>query len=321
MPTADEWSASFLKNPAISIGRASEIGDSESSLDKLPRMRLLLCFFALAFTFSVSAQENEPWKPAISPLMTRWASDVKPETPLPDYPRPQMTRANWLSLNGLWQFENASNASPLPRNRELQGRILVPFPMQSALSGIGERFKQVWYRRTFEIPAAWKNQNVLLHFGAVNYECGIYFNGKLLGTHKGGYDPFFFDITERLQDGANELIVGVINSSDWNDQVRGVQTNDPKKGFHAASSGIWQTVWLEPVAPSHLVDLTITPDIDGSALEIRTEATNAEGDAVTVEVLDGTTVVAQGRGAAGTVIRIPFPTRNYGRPIIRFCIR
>ncbi len=246
--------------------------------------------------------------------MTRWASEVKPETPLPDYPRPQMTRANWLSLNGLWQFENASNASPLPRNRELKQQILVPFPMQSALSGIGERFKQVWYRRTFEVPAAWKNQSVILHFGAVNYECGIYFNGKLVGTHKGGYDPFFFDITERLQDGANELIVGVINSSDWNDQVRGVQANDPRKGYHAASSGIWQTVWLEPVAPSHLVDLTITPDIDGSALEIRTEAVNAEGDAVTIDVLDGTNVVAQGRGVAGTVIRIPIPNAKLWSP-------
>ncbi len=277
-------------------------------------MRLLLLLFSIVLICPVPAQENPDWKPAVSPLSTRWAKDVKPQNPLPDYPRPQMVRANWLSLNGLWQFENASNAAPLPHNRELKARILVPFPMQASLSGVGEKFKQVWYRRTLEIPAAWKNQNVLLHFGAVNYECGIYFNGKLVGTHKGGYDPFSFDITERLQDGANELIIGVIHNASWSDIVRGKQSNDQRNDFYLASSGIWQTVWLEPVALSHLENLIITPDVDAGALEVHTEAANAEGDSVTVEVLDGEKLIAQGKGAAGTSIRIAIPNAKLWSP-------
>ena len=277
-------------------------------MDKINLMRLRLFFFITplfsALFLPAFAQENATWKPASSPLMTRWAKDVNPQNPLPEYPRPQMTRANWLCLNGLWQFENASNASPLPRNRELKERVLVPFPIQAALSGVGEKYKQVWYRRTFEIPAAWKKQNVLLHFGAVNYECGVYFNGKLIGTHKGGYDAFSFDVTERLQDGANELIVGVIHNASWSDIVRGKQFNDTRNDFYSAATGIWQTVWLEPVSPAHLENLTIVPDVDGGALEIRTEAVNAEGDSVTIEVLDGEKIIAQGNGAAGTAIRL-----------------
>lgn len=278
-------------------------------------MRFLLLLLTIFFLRPVAAQENT-WKPATSPLMTRWAKDVNPQNPLPDYPRPQMARANWLSLNGLWQFENAGNASPLPHNRELNERILVPFPIQSALSGVAQKYKQVWYRRTFEVPAAWKTNNgrVLLHFGAVNYESGIYFNGKLIGTHKGGYDPFSFDITERLQDGPNELIVGVIHNASWSDIVRGKQSNDARRDFYSAASGIWQSVWLEPVASAHFENLTISPDVDGGALEIRTEAANAEGDAVTIDVLDGANIIAQGKGISGTVIRIPIANAKLWSP-------
>ena len=246
--------------------------------------------------------------------MTRWAKEVDPQAPLPEYPRPQMTRPKWLSLNGLWQFENASNASPLPKNRELKERVLVPFPIQSALSGVGQRHRQVWYRRTFEVPAAWKNQNVLLHFGAVNYESGIYLNGKLLGTHKGGYDGFSFDVTAQLKEGANELIIGAINGANWNDQVRGKQSNDPRGQYYTAATGIWQTVWLEPVNPTYLKELIITPDVDGGALEVRTEAVNAEGDIVSVEVMDGETSVAKAQGAAGTLIRVTVPNAKLWSP-------
>lgn len=280
-------------------------------------MRLLLFLCSIALSFPLFAQENDTWKPATSPLMTRWAKDVNPQNPLPDYPRPQMTRATWLSLNGLWQFENAGNASSIPRNRILPERVLVPFPIQSALSGVGQKYKQVWYRRTFEIPSAWKkapDQHVLLHFGAVNYESGIYFNGKLIGTHKGGYDPFSFDITERLQEGQNELIVGVIHQANWSDIVRGRQNSDARSGFYSAATGIWQTVWLEPVSAAHIEDLTITPDVDGSVLEIRADTVNAEGENVTIDVLDGTAVVAQGRGAAGTAIRVPIPNPKLWSP-------
>jgi hypothetical protein len=276
--------------------------------------RLLFLFFAVLTFCSFPVRAQEDWKPAASRLMTRWAKEVNPQAPLPDYPRPQMTRPNWLSLNGLWQFENASNASPLPKNRDLKERVLVPFPIQSALSGIGQRHRQVWYRRTFEVPENWKNQTILLHFGAVNYESGIYLNGKLLGAHKGGYDGFSFDVTEQLKEGANELIVGAINSASWNDQVRGKQSNDPRGSYYTAATGIWQSVWLEPVGSTYLKELIVTPDVDGGGLEIRTEAVNAEGDTVSIEVKDGTTSVAKAQGAAGTLIRVPVPNAKLWSP-------
>ncbi|MDQ2686970.1 MAG: hypothetical protein M3Y28_03800, partial [Armatimonadota bacterium] len=155
------------------------------------------------------------WQPAASPLMTRWAKDVSPKNALPDYPRPQMTRKSWQNLNGLWDYA-LTDAAATTAPAAFHGKILVPYPYESALSGVGKPSiptQKLWYRRTFTVPAGWRTngQRVLLHFGAVNWEATVRVNDAPIGEHKGGYDPFDFDVTDALKPGVNELSVSVRN--------------------------------------------------------------------------------------------------------------
>jgi hypothetical protein len=212
------------------------------------------------------------WKPAQGPLMTRWAKDVSPDKVLPEYPRPQMVRKQWQNLNGLWQFAVAKDKDEAPVGRKLDDQILVPFPVESALSGVMKHAERAWYRRTFTIPKDWKGQRVLLHFGAVDWEAKVWVNGKELGVHRGGYDPFSFDVTEALRDdGDQELIVGVWDPTDKGTQPRGKQVNKPSGIFYTAVTGIWQTVWLEPVPAVSIASLDIVPDLDtgGVAIQVK----------------------------------------------------
>ena len=136
-------------------------------------------------------RQSEAWEPAKGPLMTRWAADVDPAAPLPEYPRPQLVRSDWQNLNGLWDFAIAAADAAQPV--EWQGEILVPFPVESALSGVMKRVspdERLWYRRTFTVPAEWQDRRVLLHFGAVDWHAKVFVNGQEVGEHKGGYDPF-----------------------------------------------------------------------------------------------------------------------------------
>jgi hypothetical protein len=241
------------------------------------------------------AAAGAEWKPAKSPLMTRWAKDVKPDHVLSEYPRPQMVRKAWLNLNGLWEFSSADQVSDPPIGRKLNDQILVPFCMESALSGVGKHCDHSWYRRTFTVPAEWKDKHVLLHFGAVDYESVVWVNGKQLGAHKGGYDAFELDVTASLKGAGEqqELVVGVIDTTDPS-QARGKQTTEPKGIWYTPCSGIWQTVWLEPVAKDHVEDLKIVPDLDGVTVSVKGSAK--------VEVLDGERVVAS--GGSGTKLAI-----------------
>ena len=192
----------------------------------------LLCLGLLGFaTTAVGAEE---WQRAVGPLSTRWAKDVSPTNAHPEYPRPQMVRKPWLNLNGLWELAIGTEGDPVPAGKTLPKQILVPFPVESALSGVMQRADRLWYRRTFEIPADWKGKRVLLHFQAVDWEATVYVNGKELGTHRGGYDSFSFDVTEALTgSGPQELIVKVFDPSSDGNQARGKQVNKP--------GGIWYT--------------------------------------------------------------------------------
>ena len=163
------------------------------------------------------------WKPADGPLKTRWSKGVSPKNVLADYPRPQMVRHDWMNLNGLWQFDTttAPTAAP-PEGKTLPGEILVPFPIESFLSGVMKPADHIWYRRTFSLPSYWMNRRMLLHFGAVDWEATVYVNGKPFGPHRGGYDPFTFDITDALKPGGDqELIVKVIDPTDSGAQPSG----------------------------------------------------------------------------------------------------
>ncbi len=224
--------------------------------------------------YSTKADTSE-WSPAESPLMTRWAKDVSPDNVLPKYPRPQMERDEWKNLNGLWQYAKGEELDDAPFGQNLAGEILVPFAIESALSGVKERTDTLWYRHTFEIPSDWDNENILLHFGAVDWKATVYVNGQEVGVHKGGFDKFSFDITDHLIEGkSNELVVKVFDPSDDGDQPRGKQVKEPQGIWYTPVTGIWQTVWLEPVSQNHISDLKLTPDIDNEQLKI---VANTEG--------------------------------------------
>lgn len=216
------------------------------------------------------------WKPAAAPLMTRWAKNVSPDRAHPDYPRPQLLRKDWQNLNGLWQLAFARDGETPPIGKNLPEQILVPFPVESALSGVMKPAERVWFRRIFAVPKEWAGKRVLLHFGAVNWEATIWLNGKKLETHRGGYDCFSLDITDTLKaEGTQELIVGVWNPADSGPQPRGKQVRKPGGIFYTASTGIWQTVWLEPVTKVHIQSLKITPDVDENTVRITVQVTGA----------------------------------------------
>ncbi len=229
----------------------------------------VLCplFSVICFLFICSSIWAD-WQPAQGPLMTRWAKQVSPDNVHREYPRPQMVRKNWLNLNGLWEYAIRPKAQPQPNN--FDGQILVPFPAESALSGVmkpvGEE-NRLWYRRTFEIPRKWANQSVLLHFGAVDWDTTVWINGKDVGSHRGGYDPFTFDITDALNDaGKQEIILSVWDPTNAGYQPRGKQVKEPRGIWYTAVTGIWQTVWLEPVPKPYIRSIRIEPDVDENCI-------------------------------------------------------
>jgi beta-galactosidase/beta-glucuronidase len=219
------------------------------------------------------------WQPIPGKIQTRWAQQVNPACPLPEYPRPQMRRPVWLNLNGLWDYAIQPRADETMQ--PAQGQILVPFAVESALSGVCKPLlpeQRLWYRRSFNIPANWKKQRVLLHFGAVDWHCELWCNGVWAGEHRGGYDPFTVELTTSLRFGAeNELVVAVWDPSDSARQEHGKQTLNPDKIFYSAISGIWQTVWLEVVPNNYIERLYLTTDIDSGLLRVQVDLCDGQG--------------------------------------------
>lgn len=247
------------------------------------------------------------WHPATGPLETRWTKEVSPAKVLPEYPRPTLQRGEWLSLNGLWDLAVTPKDAPSPV--EFPTQILVPFPIESALSGVMRAVSEkdrIWYRRGFEIPRKWIGQRVLLHFGAVDFEASVWVNGQLAGQHRGGYDGFSFDITDYLRRGGpNELVVGVWDPTDAGTQSRGKQVRNPRGIWYTPTSGIWQTVWLEPVSAAHITRVKATPDIDAGTVTLLTSTTAAIGKfEVELTILDRGTKVAEATVPAGQPARI-----------------
>ncbi len=284
------------------------------------QVRTVLVAGTLA-TLAGACHAAPDWQPAPGPLMTRWAKDVSPANALPDYPRPQMTRPDWQSLNGLWDYavtDKSAEAAPAAYD----GHILVPFPYESALSGVGQPSipdRRLWYRRTFTVPASWRTggQRVLLHFGAVNWDSTVSVNGKTLGEHRGGYDAFDDDITDALKPGANALVVSVLNplTSDTPDaQIVGKQRIHPVSVLYTASTGIWQTVWLEPVPAARISALRIVPDVDAQTLRLTVQTQGTAGTDVLVTAFDGTRVVSRASGRPNTPITIPIANPRLWTP-------
>ena len=212
-----------------------------------------------------------PWQPAKGILMTRWSDQVTPEKVWPEYPRPQMRRDYWLNLNGLWNYQiTGKDEANIPN--DYTAKILVPFGIESPLSGVMKPLlpqQRLWYQREVAIPADWEGQRVLLHFGAVDWESTIYIDGKKLGTHRGGYDNFSFDITRHVKAGQHhQIVVSVWDPTNTEWQLHGKQTLHPGGCSYTATSGIWQTVWLEPVPESHIERLDVLPDLDKGILKL-----------------------------------------------------
>ncbi len=244
------------------------------------------------------------WQPAKGPLASRWARDVSATNAHFEYPRPQMVRKDWQNLNGLWQYAITASNAPLPAN--FDGQILVPFPVESALSGVMKRVfetNRLWYRRSFIIQPGWRGRHILLHFGAVDWEATVWVNGRELGSHRGGYDAFSFDITTALKpSGEQEIVVAVFDPTDAGYQPRGKQVRRPGGIWYTPTSGIWQTVWIEPVEEVHVERLNMTPDVDGRRVSVKFAVHSASGSpGGEFTVFDGTNLLGSNSNLAVVV--------------------
>lgn len=270
------------------------------------KMRFKLFFLLCVLVSSLDAQN---WKPADLKLETPWTAKVNPANAHQEYPRPQFVRKDWKNLNGLWDYAVQTKLLAPPKN--YNGKILVPFAVESSLSGVAKSVGKenwLWYRTNFSLPKEWKNKNVLLNFGAVDWDCEVFVNGKSAGTHSGGYDEFSFDITNLLGKDSNELVVRVWDPVDEGYQPRGKQVKKPGGIWYTSVTGIWQTVWLEPVDRTFIKSFKIYPDIDKS--EVRFEANvinSASKEIVEVSVLDNGKEIAKISRNANELIALKIP--------------
>ena len=282
-----------------------------------PPSRKFYAILGLAIALgAVGSPSLQAWTMKKAPLMTRWAAKVDPAHPLAEYPRPQLERTDWRNLDGVWEYQPGAEADEVPVGTKLASEILVPFPVESALSGVMEHHERLWYRRTFEVPPDWKGRNVIVNFGAVDFESEVFVNGKSVGVHRGGYDPFSYDITPFLKDsGGQELIVRVFDATDNAGEPRGKQTFIPHDVDYTCTTGIWQTVWIEPVAPDGVKNLNIVPDVDHGRVNVTVQTyRDMANEQVTVQVTDGGTVVGSGSGTPSVEISVPIPNVRLWSP-------
>jgi len=275
-------------------------------LTRLSKVGSALCLlFSVLCSLFICSSIRADWQPAKGPLMTRWAKQVSPNKAHPEYPRPQMVRKSWLNLNGLWEYAIRLKDEGQPK--KFDGQILVPFPVESALSGVmtpvGEE-NRLWYRRTFEIPNKWADQHILLHFGAVDWDATVWVNSKQVGSHRGGYDPFIFDITSALNDaGKQEIVLSVWDPTNTGYQPRGKQVKRPGGIWYTAVTGIWQTVWLEAVPEAYIKSLKIVTDIDSKVVRVTAVCPDeAIGYRLEAEAKDGWFTKAKGKGESNKEI-------------------
>lgn len=276
----------------------------------------------------VSGQQNYVAKDV--PIKTRWAKDVSRQKALKEYPRPQMVRGlvngilprsgepegAWTNLNGLWDYVITDSVTT-PTTYE--GKILVPYPLESSLSGVQKTLKpeqRLWYRTFFNHPGNLKNQRILVHFGAVDCEATVYINGKEVGQHKGGYTSFSFDITPALKNGSNEIAVKVYDPTDQGIWPHGKQVLNPANIYYTPSSGIWQTVWLEAVPENYIKDLKFTPDIDKAVLNITVNA--PDGYDVEVTALDNNNNSGNIKGKTNVALQLPVKNAKLWTPLQPF---
>ena len=280
-------------------------------------MKNCLCTALVLSLMTAGTVSAQSWAPAGDRIRTAWAEEVTPENVHKEYPRPQMVRPDWKSLNGLWEYSITPKNAVVPER--FDGQILVPFAVESSLSGVGRTFTPedaLWYRTTFRVPSAWKGKRLLLNFEAVDWQADVIVNDVQVGRHTGGYTHFSFDITPYLKSGDNTLVVRVEDSTDNDFQPRGKQVRTPSGIWYTAVSGIWQSVWIEPVAKAHVADYYAVSDIKAGKVDVTVTTEGAlEGDVVEVELLEGGVgystdnasgkVIARGKTVPGGTVTLP----------------
>jgi beta-galactosidase/beta-glucuronidase len=252
----------------------------------------------------------QSWQPAGDKIKTPWVEEVNPANPLPEYPRPQLEREQWLNLNGLWDYAIVERGNSAPT--VFNGKILVPYPIESSLSGIQKRVgenRELWYHRTFTVPSDWKRKDVLLNFGAVDWKADVWINDIKVGSHRGGYTPFSFNITPFVEkNGEQKLTVKVWDPTDKGFQPRGKQVEEPRSIWYTPVTGIWQTVWIEPVEKAYITHLKTVPNIDGENISVLADAEGiTSSDIIEVKVLENGIVVGTGKAATGQEILVSVP--------------
>ena len=249
-------------------------------------------------------------------LSTKWTSKaLAASVPLAEYPRPQFERKDWLCLNGWWDYiggkdqpDASASVNPIDFNGKIE-KIHVPYCPESVLSGI-KRFQEInmWYRRNFEIPAAWKGKRLLLHFDAIDHDATVFINGQKAGSHAGGYDGFSLDITSFTHPGVNIVVVG---AHDANDGRTPSGKNGPR-GDYTFTSGIWQTVWLEPVNQTYIKKIRLLPDLTNNRINISVDAD--AGSTVTATVIRNHKSVSSATAVSGTSFNVPIENAIYWTP-------
>ncbi|MGW5561227.1 AbfB domain-containing protein [Micromonospora sp. NPDC003944] len=287
-----------------------------------PALPLLLILTLVAGILTAPASPAYAAPAKTPPLTTPWTSQALNGTPLPEYPRPQMTRPDWLNLNGEWQLRQSTTDDAPQFGTNLPERVNVPFPVESALSGIqraaNDNRNYLFYRRTVTIPATWSGRRTLLHFGAVDWQSTVWVNGVRVGAHTGGYDAFSFDVTPQLTAGTNEIVVKVWDPTDTRQNgslpAIGKQTKTPSGIFYTPSSGIWQTVWMEPVPTASISSVDVYPNLGNNTLRVRVFTRgDVSGHSVLAEALNGGTVVGSATGGF-TDFSVPVPNARRWSP-------
>lgn len=280
---------------------------------KFSMARKLILILLSGMAMSVAFAQ---WKPAGDKIKTNWAESIDVQKVLPEYPRPIMERQDWNNLNGLWEYAILPIGNPEPERYD--GQILVPFALESSLSGVQKRVsanEELWYKRSFTVPADWKGKNILLHFGAVDWRAEVFVNDIKVGTHEGGFTPFSFDITPFLTQGLQKLVVKVWDPTTDGYQPVGKQHNKPDGIWYTPVSGIWQTVWLEPVSKQHITHIRTTPDIDTKKLHVVVQTSNVDETGVLeITVSDKGNVVASSKAAAGQALALSLPNLKLWSP-------
>jgi beta-galactosidase/beta-glucuronidase len=263
--------------------------------------------FLAICTFLMISGVQAQWKPGGDKIKTQWAEKINPQQVLPEYPRPLIERSQWSNLNGLWEYAITPCGAAEPAS--FDGQILVPFCIESSLSGVmkevGDR-NELWYKREFTLPSGWKGKNVVLNFGAVDWKADVFVNDVQIGSHKGGYTPFSFDVTPFLAGKTkHKLVVRVWDPTDRGFQPRGKQVNNPEGIWYTPVTGIWQTVWLEPVSANHITAVRTIPCIDSKSLNVTVSTSGCKSnDIIEIKLIDKGQVVATARGVAGNELRL-----------------